>query len=91
MAGEDAPDGGHRGDSADQRCQVVGDGLGAGIEAGGDQALAEPEDGGLGLRVDLVGARMWASGARLQGFIATLAVTRQQPIDPAPRDAMAPG
>jgi len=62
-----------------------------GIEAGGDQALAEPEDGGLGLRVDLVGARMWASGARLQGFIATLAVTRQQPIDPAPRDAMAPG
>jgi hypothetical protein len=42
---------------------VVGDGLGAGVMARVEQALAEAEDGGLGLGVDLVGAGVWAPRA----------------------------
>jgi hypothetical protein len=56
LAGEDAPDGAYRWRPVDQGQEVVGDGAGAGVETGRDQARAEAKDGGLGLGIDLVRA-----------------------------------
>lgn len=62
---------------------MVGDGAGTGVEAGGDQAFAEAEDGRLGFGVDLMRAGVRAPGANLQGLIAALAVAGKQLVDPA--------
>jgi hypothetical protein len=86
LAGEDAPDGGDSGDFGDQGDQVMGDGLGAGVMAVVDQAMAEAEDGGFGLRIDLVRAGAWAARARLQGLVAALAEAGDELVDPASGD-----
>ena len=50
LAAEDPPDGGRRGHLLDQRLEMVGDGASAGVVAGCDQLLAQPQDRGLDVR-----------------------------------------
>ena len=48
-----------------------------------DQALAEAEDGGFGLRVDLAGAGARTSGAGLESIVAALAEGGDELVDAA--------
>lgn len=76
VALEDAPDGGDGGGRLTQAVgQVVGDGLGSGVMAGGDQLPSQREDGFDDLAADLAGGRE----------------PSQKHVEPAPGDAVVAG
>ena len=70
---------------------MVGDGSGAGVVAGGEQALAEAKDARLGLGVDLVSAAAWPSRAGLEGLVASFAKASDELVDPASGEPVLPG
>jgi hypothetical protein len=91
VAAEDAADGADRRDLLQLGGQVVGDGVRAGVEAGGGQVGSQLEDQGLGLSGHLVGAGPRSSGAGFQCLEAAGVITAEEFVDPAARDAMAAG
>jgi len=68
--------------------QVPADGVGAGIEAGVDQLLADPQHQVDSLARGRARGGVWASGAGLEGRLALGAVAGQQLIDPGAGDAV---
>src|SRR5712691_7608777 len=63
----------------------------AGVMSGASELAPQREDGVLDLRPDLVRAGARAVRARLERRVPAVAIAGHELIDPAARDAMAPG
>ena len=85
VAGEDAPDGRHRGHGVDGDAEVVGDGVRATVMAGVGELVAEPDDGRSDVDADLVRTGSRTSRARCEGLVATRAVSRGRSSCARPR------
>jgi hypothetical protein len=91
LALEDAPDGGDGGRVAELEAEVVSDGVRPAIVARRSQLVTPADDGRLDLRRGGVGAAVRSSGAGFHGGIAPFAESREELVEPEPRDAVGRG